>query len=150
MSHAFTNVLLHIVFGTRERLPQITSEIRPELHAYLGGMVRECEGETLIINGTSDHVHLLARIATKIAISEAMSKIKANSSRWIHENWPASSSFAWQTGYGAFSVSASNVAAVSEYIRTQEEHHRRMSFEQEFIELLRRHGVQYDPGRLWE
>src|SRR6266550_345005 len=111
MSHTCGNILLHLIFSTRERHPLIKPEFRSELFAYLGGIIREMHGTALIINGTSDHVHMLVRIRPVQSPAEIARVVKTNSSRLVREKW--SKEFAWQTGYGAFSVSESNVRAVT-------------------------------------
>jgi putative transposase len=150
MAHTFTNLLMHIIFSTKDRMPLIDSELRAELHAYLGGMVREVKGKAYSINGTADHVHLLVSLPPTIALSEAMKFIKANSSRWASEKCKQRKSFGWQTGYGAFSVSKSNVSSVIRYIESQEEHHRKISFQEEFVVFLKKHGIEYDERYIWE
>lgn len=149
MAHTFTNLLTHIVFSTKHRTPQLDQELKPQLLAYMGGIVRELNGVALLINGTADHVHLLVRLPATLALANVLRTIKTNSSRWVHEKWPARSDFVWQTGYGAFSVSQSNASAVLRYIATQEEHHRKVSFQQEMIAYLRRHGIDYDERHIW-
>lgn len=150
MAHTFTNLLTHIIFSTKDRAPIIEVELKPELHAYLGGMVREIKGKAYSINGTIDHVHLLVSLPPTLALSEAMKVIKANSSRWVSGKWSGRKNFGWQTGYGAFSVSRSNVATVIRYIDNQEEHHRKMTFKEEFLEFLSKHGIEYDEHYIWE
>jgi REP element-mobilizing transposase RayT len=103
-----------------------------------------------MVNGTADHVHLLLRLPPSASIAEAMRVLKTNSSRWVHEKWPSRSTFGWQTGYGAFSVSQSNVSAVLHYIANQEEHHRQVSFQEEFVIYLQRHGIEYDERYIWQ
>jgi REP element-mobilizing transposase RayT len=142
--------MTHIIFSTKDRMPLIDSELKPELHAYLGGMVRELKGKAYSINGTADHVHMLVSLPPTIAISEALKMVKANSSRWASEKWRGRKIFGWQTGYGAFSVSKSNVSSVIKYIETQEEHHRNVSFQEEFIAFLKRHEIEYDERYIWE
>jgi putative transposase len=149
MAHTFTNLLTHIIFSTKDRAPYIDAELKPEIHAYLGGMVREIKGKAYIINGTADHVHLLVSLPPTIALSEAMKIIKANSSRWVGDKWRSRRDFGWQTGYGAFSVSKSNVPGVIKYIQNQEEHHRKISFKEELIEFLRKHEIEYDERYIW-
>src|SRR5215813_4901355 len=122
MPHSFTNLLTHIVFSTKGRIPQINQELKPQLLAYMGGIVREIHGAALLINGTADHVHLLVRLPATVALADALRTIKTNSSRWVHERWPGRADFSWQTGYGAFSVSQSNAEAVLHYIAKQEAH----------------------------
>jgi len=142
--------MTHIIFSTKDRMPLINDELKPELHAYLGGMVRELKGKAYSINGTADHVHLLISLPPTISLSEAMKFIKANSSRWAGEKRKGHKSFGWQTGYGAFSVSKSNIPNVIKYIDTQEEHHRKISFQEELIAFLKRHGIEYDERYIWE
>ena len=144
MAHTFTNLLCHVIFSTKDRLPQIDADLRPRLMAYLGGIVRELNATPVIANGPDDHVHLLVGVPATLAVADLVRVVKANSSRWVHEQLPHRSAFAWQAGYGAFSVSRSNVPAVAAYIARQEEHHRRLSFRDEFITFLRKHGVEYD------
>ena len=143
MSRTFTNLLTHLVFSTKAREPMIGPELKPELYAYLGGLTRELKGKSYGINGTSDHVHMLISLPPVVSISKALSFIKSNSSGWVHDKWPRRS-FAWQLGYGAFSVSASQASRTIAYINNQKEHHRKRTFEEEFRELLDKHGVQYD------
>lgn len=150
MAHTFTNLITHAVFSTKDRLPPIDGELQQRLFPYLGGIVRELGGKALAINGMGDHVHLLLVLSAEHSVAEAMRTVKANSSRWIHQTWPARSRFAWQRGYGAFSVSRSNVPAVARYIEEQQKHHRRLSTEEESILLLEKHGVEYDPRWLWK
>ena len=150
MAHTFTNLLTHIIFSTKDRMPLIDAEVKPELLAYLGGMVREVNGKAYGINGTADHIHLLVSLPPTIALSDAMKIVKANSSRWISEKWSTRKAFGWQTGYGAFSVSRSNVPDVLKYIANQEEHHRKITFKEEFIAFLKKHEIRYDERYIWE
>lgn len=148
MSRTFTNLLAHVVFSTKDREPLIIPEVRNELHAYLGGLTRELKGKAYGINGTRDHVHMLVSLPPTVSTSEAMRFIKANSSGWVHDKWQKA--FAWQLGYGAFSVSKSNVPEVLQYISHQEAHHRRVLFKDEFVEFLRKHEIDYDERHLWD
>jgi REP element-mobilizing transposase RayT len=115
---------------------------------YRANIVRELRATALIVNGTADHVHMLIRIRPAQAVAEVARIVKTNSSRWAHEKWR--SQFAWQTGYGAFSVSESNVPEVSRYIANQPEHHRRRSFQQEFVAFLRKNRIAYDERYIWD
>jgi REP element-mobilizing transposase RayT len=124
--------------------------MKPELLAYLGGMVREVNGKAYAINGTADHVHLLVSVPPTIALSDAMKIAQANSSRWVSEKWSMRKAFGWQVGYGAFSVSRSNVPDVLKYIANQEEHHRKVTFKEEFIAFLKKHEISYDERYIWE
>jgi len=147
LSHTAGNLVLHLIFSTKDRQPLITAEIRADLFAYLGGIIREIRGTALIINGTADHVHMLIRIRPAQAAAEIARVVKANSSRWLHEKYDLR--FAWQTGYGAFSVSESNVPTVSRYIATQEEHHKKFTFQEEYVTFLKRNGISYDERYIW-
>jgi putative transposase len=139
--------LLHLIFSTRGRRPLIKPEFRPDLFAYLGGIVREMQATALIINGTADHVHMLVRIRPAQSAGEIVRVVKANSSKWVRAKW--NSDFAWQTGYGVFSVSESNLPAVKKYIAEQEEHHKKRSFQDEFLSFLKKHHVEYDERYIW-
>jgi REP element-mobilizing transposase RayT len=147
VSHTAGNLVLHLIFSTKDRQPLITPEIRADLFGYLGGIIREMRGTALIINGAYDHVHMLIRIRPAQAAAEIARVVKTNSSRWVGEKWNVS--FAWQTGYGAFSVSESNVPAVSRYIATQEEHHKKMTFQEEYLAFLKKHKIAYDERYIW-
>jgi REP element-mobilizing transposase RayT len=148
MSHTSGNILLHFIFSTLGRRPLIEPEFRDELFAYLGGIVRELQGAALIINGTDNHVHMLVRVRPIHSGAEIARVVKANSSRWVREKWYPD--FAWQTGYGVFSVSESNVRAVTKYIAEQEEHHKKQSFQEEFVVFLKKNNVEYDERYIWD
>ena len=144
---SYTNLLYHIVYATKERAPLITSALRPRLHEYLGGTVRGLNGVPIEINGMADHVHLLVRMKPVLSVSEFLSKLKSNFSGWARRQ--TSGRFGWQARYAAFTVSESQVERVRRYIRNQEEHHRKTSFEEEFKALLRAHGIDFDEAHLW-
>lgn len=149
MSRTFTNLLSHLIFSTKEREPFIDPKLRPEFYAYLGGLTKELKGKAYGINGDYDHVHMLVILPPVVSISEALRFIKSNSSGWVHDKWPRKP-FAWQPGYGAFSVSKSNVPAVMDYIGNQEAHHRRVTFQDEYRDFLRKHGIEFDERYLWD
>ncbi|HEV3165909.1 MAG TPA: transposase [Isosphaeraceae bacterium] len=138
------------MFSTKMRDPLITPGLQPELYRYLGGIVRGERGVLLEVGGMPYHVHMLTRFRADVSVSEMLRLIKTNSSKWINERPATASPFGWQTGYGAFSVSASQVDSVSEYSKSQEEHHRTMSFEEEFVRFLKKHGIKYDEQYLWD
>ena len=149
LAHTFSNLLYHVVFGTKDREPSIDAELRSDLHAYLGGIVRELHGTAVIINGTADHVHALLKFPPAVALADAIRVIKTNSSKWVHQKHRRGK-FAWQAGYSAFSVSESGAAAVRTYIERQEEHHRTRSFTDEYLEFLKKHRVAYDLKYVFE
>jgi REP element-mobilizing transposase RayT len=148
VAHTASNLVLHLIFGTKARRPLIVPEIRSDLFAYLGGIVREMKGTAFIVNGTADHVHMLIRIRPVHSVAEIARVVKANSSRWAREK--GNRDFAWQTGYGAFSVSESHVQAVSRYIATQEEHHKKRTFQQEYVAFLEKNKIAYDERYIWD
>jgi REP element-mobilizing transposase RayT len=148
MSHTYCNALFHCVFSTSERRAAIAQEVRSDLWAYLGGIARQHAIKPLAIGGTEDHVHLLLALPATLSVAEAMCTIKSVSSQWMHEE-KGKRLFAWQEGYGAFSVGASQIGATVAYIQRQEEHHRRRDFQQEFLAILEKHGIECDPRYVW-
>jgi putative transposase len=142
MPHSYSQTIAHIVFSTKGRVKSLSPSVQPQLWSYLAGI---CRNENILVHaigGWEDHVHCLLQIPATIPVSKAILVIKANSSRWLGSTIRG---FAWQQGYASFSVSASLLPAVVRYIRNQETHHRKMTFEDEFLALLRKHGVEYDP-----
>jgi putative transposase len=150
MPRTFSNLLTHCIFSTRSREPLIAVEIEAEVHRYLGGLTRELKGKAFAVGGTADHVHMLIALPPAVAVSDAMRFIKANSSGWVHEKWPTRRTFSWQLGFGVFSVSKSNVSQIVKYIENQKEHHRRVTFQEEFLDFLRKHEIEYDERYIWE
>jgi REP element-mobilizing transposase RayT len=140
----------HCVFSTKERRPLITPELRERLWPFLGGIARQNKMKAIEIGGVADHVHILLSLPSTMAISKAMQLIKGGSSKWIHETFPEHRLFAWQEEYGAFSVSVSQLDKTIEYIKGQEEHHRKMTFQEEFLALLKKHRIEYDERYLWK
>jgi len=150
MPQSFACLHYHFVFGTKGRAAMLVAEWRPRLFEYFGGALRSEGGCLLAAGGTADHVHLLCRLTREASVADTMRVIKANSSKWIHETFPTAAMFAWQTGYGAFTVSFSQIGALSDYLAGQEEHHRKQTFEDEFRELLRLHEIEFDERYLWD
>jgi REP element-mobilizing transposase RayT len=144
MAGTFSCLDYHIVCSTKYRRQTILEQFREELYQYVGGIIRTEHGHLYEIGGMPDHVHLLVGIPPRIAVSDMIRVVKTNSSKWVNQQHGENRRFGWQTGYGAFSVSASQSATVRRYIQNQPEHHRQLSFEQEYLELLERHGVAYD------
>jgi putative transposase len=142
MAHSYTRNHIHLVFSTKERRNTITKELQPCLWAYIAGIYQNYEMIAVAIGGTENHVHILFHLSAKISLAKAVQLLKGNSSKWIGEQ---GIEFAWQEGYGAFSVSSSNLDALTRYVRNQQAHHRKFSFEDEFRALLKKHNVDYDP-----
>ena len=150
MSHTFVNSLHHCVFSTKERRPLITSALQLRLFRYMGGIARANKIKLLAAGGVDDHVHLLISISAPMSVSNAMQLIKGGSSKWIHETFPEHRSFAWQEGYGAFSIGISDVERTVNYINNQAEHHGKMDFKAEFLAFLKRHDVEYDERFIFD
>src|SRR5437868_6814778 len=151
MPQSFACLHHHLVFSTKNRDPLMTREVQPRLFDYVGGILRSERCALVAAGGMPDHVHLLVSLDRRLSISEAIRIIKASSSRWEHETFPDSlSGFAWQAGYGAFAVSYSHLDRVKAYLSRQAEHHRRITFQEEFIAFLQRHGIEYDERYLWD
>jgi REP element-mobilizing transposase RayT len=151
MPQSLSVVYLHLVFSTKDRRPFLRDEtLRSETHAWLGAASRELGCPTLLVGGVEDHVHLLARHSRTISQADWVKEIKRTSSAWLKERAPAEADFAWQSGYGVFSVSASNIDAVRDYISRQAEHHRKWSFQDELRALLRKHGEAWDERYVWD
>ena len=144
MTHTYYAVYEHIVFSTKGRRAYFTPELETELFSYLAKSIDNKGCRALVVGGHRDHVHLLIGMAKGIAASELIKEIKRSSSRWLKTKRNGLSDFAWQTGYGAFSVSFSNLDQLKAYIVNQEEHHRTMTWEEEYRALLERHGIEFD------
>ncbi len=144
--HSFNSCLIHCVWSTKNREPLLTSDLRDRLWPYLGGIAKQNKMNALAIGGASDHVHILISLPATLSVAKAVQLLKGNSSKWIHETFPKLRGFEWQEGYGAFSISISGVDETVAYIRNQEEHHRRRSFREEVMAMLRKHDADYDEA----
>ena len=149
MANTYTSLYYHVVFSTKNRVRCIDQDIEERLWAYIGGVARHHRMTALRVGGYEDHIHALIAAPPSLALSRAVQFLKGDSSKWIHEEFPASRGFAWQDGYGAFTVSKSNLPEVVRYIGNQREHHRRRTFQEEYLEFLRRHGLEYDRRYVW-
>ncbi len=143
MAHTYANLLYHIVFSTRQRIPLIGDDLREPLYDYIGGIVRQNGGALLEIGGVPDHVHLLLRLKTDPSVATVVQRIKGKSSKWVNDSGLIPEEFRWQQGYGAFSVSESGKEKVRRYLRNQENHHSKVTFIDELITLLERHHIPY-------
>jgi putative transposase len=151
MPQSLSAVYLHLVFSTKERRPFLKDQVlRSECHAYLGGISKKLDCPVILAGGVEDHVHLLARQSRSIAQADWVKELKRASSLWIKERDPAAKEFAWQAGYGVFSVSFSHLEKVTEYIARQEEHHRVRSFQDELRAMLAKHRIEWDERYLWD
>ncbi|MEJ7624252.1 MAG: IS200/IS605 family transposase [Pyrinomonadaceae bacterium] len=149
MPRSYTNLIYHIVFSTKDRRPMITADREERLYEYIGGAIRGLGGIALKINGVEDHVHVLAKLRPDKAVSDILRDLKANSSGWMHDVFPDAKDFSWQNGYGAFTVSESQIDKVATYIAKQKQHHQKESFEHEFIGLLQKNSIEFEMKYLW-
>ncbi len=151
MPQSLSCVYLHLVFSTKHRHPFLRDpDLRQEMHAYLGGISKTLECPPLIVGGVEDHIHLLGRMSRTITQADWVKELKRVSSLWIKQRDPDSSEFAWQGGYGAFSVSPSALDRTTNYIANQEQHHQKQTFQDEYRSLLRKHGMEWDERYVWD
>jgi putative transposase len=150
VTHSYVNLLYHVVFSTKDREALIVEALQPRLYEYVGGIVRKHGGVPLAVNGTEDHLHLFAKLRQDGALSDVIRDLKASSSGWMHKVFPDLKDFAWQRGYGAFTVSASKAGVVKRYVERQKVKHREQGFKEEFLGFLRANGVEFDERYLWQ
>ncbi len=152
MPQSLANVIVHIVYSTKNRQPWLKDvHLRDELYAYNAAILRnEVDSSAILINGVEDHIHILCRLSRKFAIMDVVKASKTETSKWLKKQNPELQEFSWQSGYGIFSVSQSNVDQVKRYIANQEEHHRRMTFQDEFRAICQRHAVEIDERYVWD
>jgi REP element-mobilizing transposase RayT len=145
MSHSYSSNRVHVIFSTKERKKCLSDDFQPKLWAYMAGIAHNQGFEAMVIGGVRDHVHALLVLPPTLTLAKAVQFLKGSSSKWINET---TGEFAWQEGYGAFSVSASQTADVVRYIQNQHAHHEKKSFEEEFVEFLKKYGVSYEPAHV--
>ena len=150
MANTYISLNVHYVFSTKNRAPMIVGKLRERLWAFMGGIARDNGMKALGIGGFTDHVHLLVSLPATLSIAKGIQFIKGGSSTWVNQTFPEIKPFAWQAGYGAFSVSTSQIAETIAYIENQEEHHRRKSFQEEYLAFLKKHEIAYDEKYLWD
>lgn len=148
MSQSLANILIHAIWSTKERRPFITDDRRVGLHGYMAGILKNLESPAFIINSVNDHVHVLSQLSKNIAACKLVEEVKKSSSKWMKTQ--GVQLFAWQSGYGVFSVSQSNVAVVRKYIEGQAEHHKKQDFTTEFRAFCKRHNVSIDERYVWD
>jgi putative transposase len=148
MSHTYSSNRVHVIFSTKERRKCLSDAFQPKLWAYMAGIAHNQGLEVMIIGGVSDHAHALLALPPSLPLAKAVQFLKGSSSHWINESRACDGRFAWQEGYGAFSVSASHTEDVVRYIRNQRQQHERKSFEDEFLDFLKKHGIAYDPAHV--
>jgi putative transposase len=150
MPQSLSNIYVHLIFSTKDRFPFLKDEVRGELHAYMATVLTNLGCPTILINSVEDHAHILFKLGRTVTLAKAVEEVKKSSSKWIKPKSVTLGKFSWQAGYGAFSVSESNVGAVANYIRNQEEHHRARTFQEEFREFLLKNKIAYDERYVWD
>ena len=150
MPQSLSKVYVHLVFSTKKQVNIIDADIENELHRYMAKLFRECDSPGIIINSTSNHIHNLFLLSRKFTISQVVEKGKKTSSKWIKTKGELYKSFYWQNGYGTFSISQSHVDVVKKYISNQKQHHKKISFKEEYIKLLEKYGIEYDERYVWD
>jgi len=149
MANTYTSLHYHVVFSTKNRVPDIAQNIEQRVWAYIGGIARKHKMTALQVGGVEDHIHALVTAPPIYAPSQIAQFLKGESSKWIHEEFREMRGFGWQDGYGAFTVSKSNIPEVVWYIQNQREHHRKKTFQEEYRELLEKHDIEYDERYIW-
>jgi REP element-mobilizing transposase RayT len=144
MPHSLTDLVVHVIFSTKGRCPLLDDALKPRLFAYVKAIVQAHGGRLHNINGAEDHLHLLLSLPTTMALADLMRLVKGRSSHWIRQEFPERRHFGWQNGYAAFSVSRSRLSRVYEYIARQPDHHKKVTFREEFLAFLRKHEISYD------
>jgi REP element-mobilizing transposase RayT len=150
MAQSLARNLVHLIYATKHRVPCLDAGIRPKLFAYKSGILKQWESPAIVIGGVADHVHILFTLSKTHALAKVVEEVKKGSSKWLKTQGHAFLDFHWQAGYGAFSVSPSNVPQVQEYIERQAEHHQAVSYQDEFRAFLERHGIHYDERYVWD
>jgi REP element-mobilizing transposase RayT len=149
MANSYLQVYIHYIFSTKNRKPLIKPEFEKKLFAYIGGIGRKMKTPVLVCGGMPDHIHLVVSLSGTKSVSKTIQEIKSNSSKWINENHVTQQKFAWQRGYGAFSLGQSGLKNATRYIQNQKEHHKHKTFKEEYIEFLERYKIEYDEQYVW-
>ncbi len=150
MPQSLASIPIHFIWSTKDRQPFIKPEIEKELFSYMASIFRAYESPALTINGTEDHVHILSVLSRKITIAKLIEEVKKGSSKWIKTKGADCQKFYWQSGYAALGIGQSNIVALKRYIANQKEHHRKKTFQQEYIEFLKKYHIEYDERYVWD
>ena len=149
MAQSLSQIMLHLIFSTKDREPIIPNELQDELYRYLASACNAHGSHAYRVGGTADHVHIACTLSRTVTVSKLLEEVKKSSSKWIKERDRRCAGFAWQGGYGAFSLGQSQLETVIQYIDRQKEHHAKKTFKEEFIEFLRKYKVDYDERYVW-
>ncbi|MDZ4742624.1 MAG: IS200/IS605 family transposase [Verrucomicrobiota bacterium] len=150
MPQSLSNILIHLIFSTKDRQPWLEKDVREKTHAFLAGAARQCDCEAYRVGGVADHIHMAVRLSRTLSVADLVKEIKTASSKWIKTQDPALTDFSWQQGYGVFSVGMSQKETLLHYIDNQEEHHRTHTFQEEYRAFLSKYGIEYDERYVWD
>ena len=150
MAQSLSLILIHVVFSTKDRVPLLDSSVRPSLYAYLASVARNADCECFRVGGVADHVHLAIGLSRTVTVAKLIEELKTSSSKWLKSQSPGLFGFAWQRGYGSFSVGPSDLNALLQYIDNQEEHHRTRTFQEEYRAFLTKYGIPFDERYVWD
>ena len=150
MPQSLSNILIHLIWSTKDRHPWLNPGIREKTHAFIAGAVRQCDCEAYRVGGVADHVHLAVRLSRTLSVADLVKEVKTASSKWVKTQDATFHEFAWQQGYGVFSVGMSQKETLLHYIETQEEHHRTRTFQDEYRDFLTKYGIEYDERYVWD
>ncbi len=150
MPQSLSNILIHLIWSTKDRHPWLAPGIREKTHAFLAGAVRQCDCEAFRVGGVADHVYLAVRLSRTLSVAELVKDVKTASSKWLKSQDPAFTAFHWQQGSGAFSVGMSQKEALLQYVDTQQEHHRIRTFQEEYRDFLNKYGIEYVERYVWD
>lgn len=150
MAQSLSLILIHVVFSTKDRVPLLDSSVRPSLYAYLASVARNADCECFRVGGVADHVHLAIGLSRTVTVAKLIEELKTSSSKWLKSQSPGLMRFAWQRGYGSFSVGPSDLNALVQYIDHQEEHHRTRTFQEEYRAFLTKYGIPFDERYVWD
>lgn len=150
MPQSLVNNLMHIIYSTKDRYPYLQDDCRKELHAYAATIFQRMESQAIVINSVTDHMHVLCRLSKNRALCDVVQEVKCSTSKWLKTKGGILTKFGWQNGYGGFSVSPSKVASTVQYIDEQEDHHRKVSFQEEFRSFLTKYEIEFDERYVWD
>ena len=150
MPQSLANIYIHLIFSTKNRFPFLAKKVRPDLHSYMTTVLANLNSPAMLINSVDDHVHILFNMSRTVTLAQVVEDIKKSSSKWIKTQGEGLAQFAWQAGYGGFSVSESNLPKVANYIQNQEKHHRVKTFQEEYREFLNKHNIEFNEQYVWD
>lgn len=150
MAQSLSQILIHIIFSTKNHEPLISESYESQLQAYIAGICNDLDCQALIVGGTSDHIHILCELSRTLTVADLAKKIKTRSTKWMKSQSGDFRNFSWQSGYGVFSIGKSGAPKLKQYIKDQRDHHKKYSFREEYLRFLRKYGIEFDEKYLWQ